>query len=190
MKVIGFSGSPRKDGNTDRLVRQVLEGAAAAGAATAFFRVADLDIKGCTACYACRPTGVCALKDGMTPLLAEVFAADAVVLGSPVYMGQMTGQLKVFVDRLMPVLGPNFITRLRKHPALLCVFTQGHEKEAMFRAYMDGTSHFLGFLGFTSKGVLAAVGTRERNDIEKQPDVLAKARALGAELAGGPGSGV
>ncbi len=182
-KVIGFSGSPRSNGNTDRLVRQVLAGAQEAGAETAFHRVADLDIRGCRACYACRTTGVCALKDGMTPLLAEVFEADAVILGSPIYMGQMTGQLKIFVDRLMPVLGPNFISRLKRKPGLLCVFTQGNSKDDAFRAYMEETNRFLGLLGFTPKGCLAAVATREKDDVEKQADVLAQARACGATLA-------
>lgn len=182
MKVIGFSGSPRKDGNTDRLVRQVLNGAAGAGAETKFVRVADAAIKGCVACYHCRPTGVCALRDDMAPLLAEVLAADAVVLGSPVYMGQMTGQLKLFVDRLLPVLKPDYTTRLAKQPTLLCVYTQGNEDAAAFRPYMEQTSRFLGFLGFAPKGFLAATGTRAKDDIEKQAGLMAEARAAGAAL--------
>ena len=54
MNVIGFSGSPRKDANTDRLVAHVLAGAQKAGAETAFFHIANLGIKGCTSCYYCR----------------------------------------------------------------------------------------------------------------------------------------
>jgi multimeric flavodoxin WrbA len=185
MKIVGFSGSPRSDGNTDRLVKQVLAGAAEAGAQTAFFRIADASIKGCVACYHCRPHGVCALHDDMAPLLAQVFAADVVVLGTPIYMGQMSGQTKVFVDRLLPVLGPNFITRLKQHPGLFGVYTQGHSDPAAFRAYMEETSRFLAFLGFVSRGFLAAVGTRERDDIEKQAETLAQARAAGADLARG-----
>ena len=54
MKVVGFSGSPRKDANTDRLVRQVLDGAKAAGAGTKFVRIADHKISGCISCYHCK----------------------------------------------------------------------------------------------------------------------------------------
>ena len=79
-KVIGFSGSPRRDGNTDRLVRQVLAGAAAAGAETAFFRIPDLGIKGCAACYHCKTHDTCAIPDGMQALYREILAADAVVV--------------------------------------------------------------------------------------------------------------
>ena len=183
MKIIGISGSPRQDGNTDRLVRQILDGASTAGAQTSFHHVAELNIKGCTGCTTCRDTGLCVLKDDMPPLLLEILDADAVVFGTPVYMGQMTGQLKTFVDRLLPVLKTDYTSRLVKRPAMVWVFTQGNGDPAAVRTYMDQTSHFLGFLGFTPKDILCATGTRAKDDLEKQTDLLAQASQLGAKLA-------
>jgi multimeric flavodoxin WrbA len=183
MKIIGISGSPRKDGNTDRLVRQILTGASTAGAQTVFHHVADLNIKGCSGCASCRATGVCVTNDAMSPVLAEILDADAVVFGTPVYMGQMTGQMKTFVDRLLPVLKTDYTSRLAKRPAMVWVFTQGNADAAAFRSYMDQTSRFLGFLGFTPKDILCATGTRAKGDIEKQTDLLAQASQLGARLA-------
>ena len=184
MRCLILNGNPHPSGFDDYLARFALA-LHEQGHSAERIDLRDLDLHYCVGCWTCwwKTPGLCALKDDMAPLLAEVFAAEAVVLGSPVYIGQMTGQLKIFVDRLLPVLGPNFVTRLKKHPGLLWVFTQGHSDPAAFRTYMEDTSRFLGFLGFTPKGILSAVGTREKTDVEQQADVLAKARAAGAELA-------
>ena len=184
MKVIGISGSPRKDGNTDRLVQRVLGGAAEAGAETRFFRLVDLSIKGCVSCYFCRTIDSCAINDDMHPLYEEIHAADAVVLGSPVYMGQMSGQTKIFMDRLLPLLNPDFTTRLKNRPALVLAFTQGQADLSMFRPYVDGTAHAFGFLGFAPAEVLIAGGTREKSDVESQPEMMAEAHAVGKRVGG------
>ena len=111
MKVIGFSGSPRKDANTDRLVRQVLAGAKAAGADTKFIRIADLKISGCISCYHCKTHDTCSIKDDMQDIYKDIHGADACVIGSPVYMGQISGQTKIFWDRLLPLFNADFSTR-------------------------------------------------------------------------------
>ena len=182
MRVIGFSGSPRKDANTDRLVAHVLAGARTAGAETGFFRIADLNIKGCISCYYCKSHDTCSIKDDMQGLYKEIHAADAVVIGSPVYMGQMSGQTKTFIDRLLPLLNADFTTRLKKHPALVFVFTQGQPDTGMFKPYMENTHQMLGFLGFNPKEIIVAGGTREKTDVDKQSDLVARARTLGAGL--------
>ena len=185
MKVIGFSGSPRKDANTDRLVAHVLAGAQKAGAGTAFFRIADLNIKGCISCYYCKSHDTCSIKDDMQGLYKEIHAANAVVIGSPVYMGQMTGQTKTFVDRLLPMLNADFTTRLQKRPGLVLAFTQGQPDTSMFLPYMENTKQMFGFLGFTAKEIIVAGGTREQADVDKQTELTAKARSLGASLLTG-----
>jgi len=182
MKVIGFSGSPRRDANTDRLVAHVLAGAQAAGAETEFFRIADLDIKGCISCYYCKSHDTCSIKDAMQGLYREIHAADAAVIGSPVYMGQMSGQTKTFIDRLLPLLNADFTTRLKKRPALALAFTQGQPDTGMFKPYMENTHQMLGFLGFNPKEIIVAGGTREKTDVDKQSDLVARARTLGAGL--------
>ena len=185
MKVVGFSGSPRKDANTDRLVGHVLAGARAAGAETKLLRIADLNIKGCISCYYCKSHQTCSIGDDMQGIYKDIHAADAVVIGSPVYMGQMTGQTKTFVDRLLPLLNADFTTRLKQHPALVLVFTQGQPDTGMFKPYMENTHQMMGFLGFSSKGIIVAGGTRGNTDVDNQTDLTAKAKALGASLCRG-----
>lgn len=181
-KVIGFSGSPRKDANTDRLVRQVLAGAAEAGAETKFFHVAELGVQGCKSCYHCKTHLTCSIPDGMQALLAEVLSADAVVLGTPVYMGQMSGQLKIFVDRLLPVMNADFSTRLQKHPTMVLALTQGVPDLEEYGAYATSTQEMFGFLGFTPGEVLVAGGTRAPADVEGQQELMARAKSVGAKL--------
>ena len=182
MKVAGFSGSPRKDANTDRLVGHVLAGARAAGAETKLLRIADLKIKGCICCYYCKSHDTCSINDDMQGIYKDIHAADAVVIGSPVYMGQMTGQTKTFIDRLLPLLNADFTTRLKQHPALVLVFTQGQPDTSMFKPYMENTHKMMGFLGFSPKGIIVAGGTRENTDVDKQTDLTARAKTLGAGL--------
>lgn len=184
MVVFGFSGSPRRHANTDRLVQTVLAGAAEAGADIRFFRPQDMDLRPCRACMWCRENCGCSIEDQFSPLWPELYEADALVIGSPVYMWQMSAQAKTLVDRLYPVLNPDFSSRLAKNPKLVLCFTQGHPDGGFFKPYFAHTAQMLRFLGFDVLPPLAAVGTRAPEAIEVQSELLEQARAMGRCLAG------
>lgn len=106
MKVIGINGSPRKKWNTATLVAKALEGAAAQGAETELVHLYDLDFKGCRSCFACKTRGgksygKCVLNDDLAPVLEKIAAADALVIGSPIYFGTVTGETRSFLERLL-----------------------------------------------------------------------------------------
>jgi multimeric flavodoxin WrbA len=106
MKVLAINGSPRKKWNTAMLLGKALEGAASSGAQTELIHLYDLDFKGCTSCFACKlkggkSNGKCAMKDGLTPVLDKLSKADAFVLGSPIYFGTVTGEMRSFMERLL-----------------------------------------------------------------------------------------
>ena len=106
MKVIAINGSPRKKWNTATLLEHALEGAATEGAATELVHLYDLDFKGCTSCFSCKlkggkSYGRCAMRDGLTPVLEKLAAADAIILGSPIYFGTVTGEIRSFMERLL-----------------------------------------------------------------------------------------
>ena len=106
MKVIGINGSPRKQWNTATLVTKALEGAEAQGATTELVHLYDLDFKGCKSCFACKTRGgkgygKCVLNDDLTPVLEGIAAADALVIGSPIYFGTVTGETRSFLERLL-----------------------------------------------------------------------------------------
>jgi len=182
MTVFGFSGSPRQGANTDRLVAAVLAGAAEAGATTRLLRPTDLAMQPCRACMWCRENRGCSIQDDFSPLWPELYEADALVIGSPVYMWQMTAQTKTLVDRLYPVLNADFSSRMSKRPKLALCFTQGHPDGNSFRPYFEHTAAMLRFLGFDVQPPLSATGTRAPDAIEAQTELLARARALGRSL--------
>jgi multimeric flavodoxin WrbA len=98
--VIGVSCSPRKNGNTDILVQQVLATAAEGGAAVELVRVSDMKISPCDACWTCAKTGNCHIDDDMQDVYPTLLHADGIVVGSPVHMGHsVSGQAQVFFDR-------------------------------------------------------------------------------------------
>lgn len=106
MKVIAVNGSPRKQGNTATLLNHALEGARSVGAETELVHLYDLDYKGCRSCFGCKKVGGpsygrCATKDGLTPLLEAVPSAGAIILGSPIYCMQVTGEMRSFFERLL-----------------------------------------------------------------------------------------
>ena len=106
MKIIAFNGSPRKKWNTATLLEKALEGAASRGAETELIHLYDLNFKGCISCFACktrdgRSYGRCAVKDDLASVFEQVEAADGLILGSPVYMGTVTGEMKSFIERLV-----------------------------------------------------------------------------------------
>jgi len=105
MKIIAVNGSPRKKWNTATLLEKAIEGASSRGAEVELVHLYDLDYKGCISCFACKTKGgpsygKCAVKDGLTPLLEKIANVDALILGSPIYYGTVTGEMRSFMERL------------------------------------------------------------------------------------------
>jgi len=105
-QVIAINGSPRKTWNTATLLEHALKGAASEGAQTEIVHLYDLDYKGCTSCFSCKLVGgksygKCALQDDLTPIFERIRNADALILGSPIYVGTPTGEMRSFLERLV-----------------------------------------------------------------------------------------
>ncbi|WP_024345895.1 flavodoxin family protein [Lacrimispora indolis] len=106
MKVIAVNGSPRKTWNTAELLKKALEGAASTGADTKLIHLYDLNFKGCTSCFACKRenskwVGHCAMKDDLTDVLEEILTSDVLLIGSPIYLWDVTGETRSFFERLV-----------------------------------------------------------------------------------------
>ncbi len=102
MRVLGIIGSPRKGGNTDVLVSEVLKGATSRGATVEKVYLNDLNMRGCQACEACRAGGGyigCVQDDDVPELLEKLATADSFVLGCPIYCFGPSAQAKTFLDR-------------------------------------------------------------------------------------------
>jgi multimeric flavodoxin WrbA len=106
MKAIAITGSPRKNWNTATLLNEALDGARSVGAETEMVHLYDLDFKGCISCFYCKKkdssfNGYCAMKDELTEVLERAMDCDVILMGSPIYVGYITGVMKSFLDRLL-----------------------------------------------------------------------------------------
>ncbi|MDR1329826.1 MAG: flavodoxin family protein [Oscillospiraceae bacterium] len=185
MKIIGFNASPRKSGNTAWAIGQILEGAAEAGAGTRMFNSGELNINPCKGCLGCVKGDGCVVADDMRPIYAELKESDALVFGSPLYMAQMSGQAKVFTDRLFAQITPRFSPRFKEENAgkkLILVFTQGNPDQSKFQAYYDYTKSMFQMLEFDVQDFIVATGTRsgQASDNIELRDLL---RESGRKLA-------
>jgi multimeric flavodoxin WrbA len=172
MKIIGLSASPRKEGNTAWAINQILEGAKEQGAETQVWYSGDLNIKPCQSCYGCKNGDQgCVINDDMQKLYTALAMADALVLGSPIYMGQMSAQAKTFTDRLYAQINPRFSPHFKEKNAgkkLVLVFTQGNPDSAKFQVYFDYTKQMFQMLEFDVKGVHVIAGLRNEPASERK----------------------
>ena len=127
-KIIIIDGGPRKNMNTAKLLQRFAEGAESVGSniEVKTVRLYDLEYKGCISCMACKLKGkaqnICRFKDALTPILEEIAQSDGLVLGSPIYFGEVTGLMRAFLERLaFPWLSYNdySLTAPKRMPVLL-----------------------------------------------------------------------
>jgi len=127
-KIIIIDGGPRKNFNTASMLQKFAEGAKSVSdkIEVKTVRLYGLDYKGCMSCMACKIKGkasnVCKFKDALTPVLEEIAEADGLVLGSPIYFGDVTGQMRTFLERLaFPWLSYNdySLTAPKRMPVVL-----------------------------------------------------------------------
>lgn len=180
MHILGIHGSPRAGGNTETLVREALAGAASQGATTAMVRLNALTIQGCQACMACRSQPGCAVQDEMQLLYTKIAEADAIVFGSPVYMHGVTGQAKLFIDRLYPYLNLDFTSKV--HKPTLFIVTQGNPNPQEFATALQITANVLGVLGFPVQTTVTIVAGMGLGVVAEKTSACARAREAGAQL--------
>jgi multimeric flavodoxin WrbA len=178
MKVIAFNGSPRKKWNTATLLEKALEGALSRGAETELIHLYDLDYKGCISCFSCKMKngksyGRCAVNDDLTPIFEKVLDAQSLILGSPIYLGTATGQMRSFMERLVfPFLpysdppGTMFPRKIKTG----CIYTLGATeemaKERGFDHHISLNQMFLERI-FGSSETLCSYDTYQFDDYSK-----------------------
>jgi len=104
MKTVILNASPRKNANTAKLLHAAMEGALAKGNEVSYYDLYDLNFMGCRSCLACKRKGTrrchCYWNDSLSPVLDEIFEADALIVGSPIYLGDVSAALRSLLERL------------------------------------------------------------------------------------------
>ena len=155
-KIIIVDGGPRRNFNTATMLQKVAEGAMSVGEGIEVKTISlyDLDYKGCMSCMACKVKGkasnVCRFKDALTPLLEEIAGADGLVLGSPIYFGDVTGLMRTFLERLaFPWLSYNdySLTAPKRMPVVLLETLNGTPERNNSNGYGSMEHCIAGALG-------------------------------------------
>lgn len=191
IRVLGISGSPHRNGNTEQLLDRFLEGAADAGGITEKIILSTLQYHSCRGCNACHKTGVCIMKDDIVPILTQkVPEADIVVLASPIYSMSITAEMKAFIDRAHTIWAQKFKLHqvhydeehFTTHPGYFLA-TAGMERPDIFDySYPIITAFFNGFgCGYTPDHNITAPGMDRWGGIREHPTALTFAYTAGKE---------
>jgi len=173
MKIIAINGSPRTIRSmTRQLAQHVLDGAAEAGAETEMIDLGDFRVTPCTACEGCSFNGICVFEDDVPSLVARMKEADGIILGSPVYIDNIAGQMKVFFDRLADAIHYQLLAK-KYGCSVATTHTSGGDDVV---AYLNHVQNYLGVIS-VGRLSIATGGNAEAIDAAEAP-----ARALGRKL--------
>ena len=173
MKILTIHGSPHTTRSTTRkLAGLVLEGAAEAGAETEMIDLCDFRVTPCTACDACSFNGVCVNDDDVPSIIERMNEADGIVFASPVYIDNVSGQMKIFFDRLADAIHYQLIAG-KYGCSVATTHTSGGEEVVAYQ------NHVLNYLGVIAVGGLSVATGGNAETIDA---VEVSARALGRKL--------
>ena len=179
-KVVILNGSPRKKGNTSALVRAFAEGAESAGNMVTEFFLDGMNIHGCKGCFGGHSDRACPCvqKDDMDQIYLAVRECDVVVLATPLYYWNMSGQLRTAIDRLFALEegGGNLLRGNGRSSALLMA-AEGHGFEDAVLYY----DHLMEHLKWTNLGHVLCGGVMNVGDIVGRKE-LNEARELGMSI--------
>jgi multimeric flavodoxin WrbA len=192
MRVLAFNGSPRPEGNSSTIVSAILDGAKEAGAETTNVMLDQLELKGCQGCLSCRKNpGNCARRDGLSPYFEELKSCDAVVVGCPIYMYRIAGQMKLLVDRLYSfwedLPDGSYRSALPAGKRFALVTSQGHPDADMYKRSIRWLGGMVGGLDMKEVGKIVHTNSAA-NPARHDPELLERARRIGLALAGSPAS--
>jgi multimeric flavodoxin WrbA len=186
MRVLGIAGSPRRGGNTDLLLAEVMKGAASKGAEVKTVILNDLEISPCQHCDACFEAGECRVKDDMQMVYKELERADRIVLASPVHFMGVSAQTKAMIDRCQALWARKYIL---KRPPLgkgekkgLFVSVGGMKLANLFEPALATVKSWFRVLNIAYGGELLFPGVDEKGVIAQNPDALRQAFLAGQRL--------
>jgi multimeric flavodoxin WrbA len=181
MNILAIHGSPRTIRSTTRkLAEFVLKGAAESGAETEMIDLADYHVTPCTACEACSLNGICVYDDDVPALLIRMQEADGIIFGSPVYIDNITGQMKVFFDRLADAIHYQVLAG-KFGCSVATTYESGGDDVVAF------LNHVLNYLGVVTVSGLSVATSGDAAAVDA---VESAAKALGKKLVDAIANGI
>ena len=187
-KVLALFGSPRKNGNSTSLAKQIILGAKAQGVTVESIYLNGLKIKPCQGCYSCQAedSSGCVLDDDMQKIYQKVIDADALIIASPVYWFTMSAQTKIFLDRCIAVYNEDNEKSYLYGKNIAIAMTYG-DKDAFGSGCINALRTFQDIYKFVGANISGMVygSAEELGEITANTELMQDAKALGKKLVSG-----
>lgn len=187
MKVLGIAGSPRRGGNTDLLLAELMRGAAGKGAEVKTIVLNNLQITPCQHCDACLKEGNCRIKDDMQDIYQELEQSDRIVIASPVQFMGLTAPLKAMIDRCQCLWARKYVLKIPPLPQDkqrkgFFISVGGTKLKDLFEPSLVTVRTWFRILDIDYAGDLLFPGIDEKGAITKHPTALHQAFLAGQKL--------
>jgi multimeric flavodoxin WrbA len=188
VRVLGLFGSPRRGGNTEILLEEVLRGAEKEGARVERLYLSDFTITPCKECHGCDETGNCIILDDMEKIYPKLLEADVVILASPIFFYGVTAWTKALIDRSQALWVRKY---LLKEPSLgkegkkrkgFFISLGATKGQKVFEGSILTVKYFFDVLNADYAGDLLFRGVEAKGDILKHPEALQQAFEAGRRL--------
>lgn len=181
MKVVTINGSPRKKGCCANLIGEIIRGAREKKAEVTSFIPNDMKIRGCQACAVCQKENRCAINDDMTNIYESIDNSDVVIIGVPIYLHEMSSQLKTVLDRFYAYTrmdsNYNFSSVMKENKKCILVVSYGNYDEIVYKDYINSLIGKFKHVGFEEVEVFVAA-----DSMSHPPEYLEACYNIGLSL--------
>lgn len=186
MNVLIFLGSPRKNGNTETLVKSVMTGIQEAGSTSELIRLSEHKINPCIGCGGCEKEGNCVIQDDMQELYPKMTSADRIIVASPIYFYGVTAQTKAFIDRCQALWSRKYLLSIRLHGDIpkigYYLGVSATKGERIFEGAVLTVKYGLDAMDFSYGGEFVVRGADKKGDIQDFQEELERAMEFGASI--------
>lgn len=183
MKVLAISGSPRKEGNTETVILKITGLLKKKGYETEFVRLNDISLQGCQACKYCRTEGEkCILDDSISAILEKIKKAERIIIGAPNYMGTVSGQLKVFLDRMYSLKDNNRKPRINKGTKGILIFAQGNSDQNAYLKSYENVKKIIDSNNIEVTDTIIAHSVEAPGEVRDKKEIMEMAEKASASL--------
>jgi multimeric flavodoxin WrbA len=187
MKIIAFLGSPRKNGNTELLLKEAIRGVEDSGFKVQIFELNSMNIQPCQDCGGCDETGECTIHDDMDSIYEAIKTADRIILASPIFFFSLSAQTKAMIDRCQSLWIEKYVLK-KPIPAGkfgrkgLFLLVGGMKKDIGVQCSESCISAFFKTVNVPEHSTLSFLGIDKKGDIINHPTALSEAYKAGGKL--------
>ena len=176
MRIVCICGSPRKNGNTTKILNEFVRAFHQNGFCVSQYFISDLNVEYCCGHKYCELDGSCIKNDDVKRVIDDIATADMVIVASPSYWGDVTGQFKVFIDRCTPYGNLNPSRKYQPNGAKgIAIAVRAGQNKKENEHLVATIEHFLGHLDIPLLSSFTVEGIDKLSDLEERPEILARA---------------